>query len=93
MDIFFFLNIFPKISGSQEDNQISIFGCPHSFLVAVDTRTRKFCYPVPLLQTNTEGKNMIEITMNQTKVTPEGVIMLRLGSYRDLILGRRCTQH
>ena len=24
-------NIFPKISGSQEDNQISIFGCPHSF--------------------------------------------------------------
>ena len=28
----FFLNIFPKISGSQEDNQISIFGCPHSFV-------------------------------------------------------------
>ena len=25
-----FQNIFPKISGSQEDNQISIFGCPHS---------------------------------------------------------------
>ena len=23
--------IFPKISGSQEDNQILIFGCPHSF--------------------------------------------------------------
>ena len=22
---------FSKISGSQEDNQISIFGCPHSF--------------------------------------------------------------
>ena len=27
----YFQNIFPKISGSQEDNQISIFGCPHSF--------------------------------------------------------------
>ena len=26
----YFQNIFPKISGSQEDNQISIFGCPHS---------------------------------------------------------------
>ena len=25
----YFQNIFPKISGSQEDNQISIFGCPH----------------------------------------------------------------
>ena len=28
----YFQNIFPKISGSQEDNQISIFDCPHSFL-------------------------------------------------------------
>ena len=27
----YFQNIFPKIFGSQEDNQISIFGCPHSF--------------------------------------------------------------
>ena len=27
----YFPNISPKISGSQEDNQISIFGCPHSF--------------------------------------------------------------
>ena len=27
----YFQNIFPKISGSQEDNKISIFGCPHSF--------------------------------------------------------------
>ena len=27
----YFQNIFPKISGSQEDNQISNFGCPHSF--------------------------------------------------------------
>ena len=27
----YFQNIFPKTSGSQEDNQISIFGCPHSF--------------------------------------------------------------
>ena len=27
----YFQNIFPKISRSQEDNQISIFGCPHSF--------------------------------------------------------------
>ena len=27
----YFQNIFPKISGSQEDKQISIFGCPHSF--------------------------------------------------------------
>ena len=27
----YFQNIFPKISGSQEDNQISIFSCPHSF--------------------------------------------------------------
>ena len=26
----YFQNIFPKVSGSQEDNQISIFGCPHS---------------------------------------------------------------
>ena len=26
----YFQNIFPKISGSQEENQISIFGCPHS---------------------------------------------------------------
>ena len=26
----YFQNIFPKISGSQEDKQISIFGCPHS---------------------------------------------------------------
>ena len=26
----YFQNIFPKISGSQEDNQISNFGCPHS---------------------------------------------------------------
>ena len=24
-------NILAQISGSQEDNQISIFGCPHSF--------------------------------------------------------------
>ena len=38
----YFQNIFPKISGSQEDNQISNFGC---LLVVVDTRTRKFCYP------------------------------------------------
>ena len=83
--------MFPKISGSQEDNQISISGCPHSlfgrqghedtrillpwkdlseckfsvtnksgsqennqasifsslthFLVAEDTRTLEFCYP------------------------------------------------
>ena len=28
---YYFQNIFQKISGSQEDNQISIFGCPHSF--------------------------------------------------------------
>ena len=27
----YFQIIFPKISGSQEDNQITIFGCPHSF--------------------------------------------------------------
>ena len=27
----YFPNISPKISGSQEDNQISIFDCPHSF--------------------------------------------------------------
>ena len=27
----YFQNISPKISGSQEDNQISNFGCPHSF--------------------------------------------------------------
>ena len=27
----YFQNIFPQKSGSQEDNQISIFGCPHSF--------------------------------------------------------------
>ena len=27
----YFQNISPKISGSQEDNQISIIGCPHSF--------------------------------------------------------------
>ena len=27
----YFQNIFPKISGSQEDNKISIFGCSHSF--------------------------------------------------------------
>ena len=26
----YFQNIFPKISGSQEDNQISNFSCPHS---------------------------------------------------------------
>ena len=26
-----FSKYFSKISGSQEDNQISIFGCPHSF--------------------------------------------------------------
>ena len=26
----YFQNIFPQISGGQEDNQISIFGCPHS---------------------------------------------------------------
>ena len=26
----YFQNIFPKIFGSQEDNQISNFGCPHS---------------------------------------------------------------
>ena len=26
-----FSKYFPQISGSQEDNQISIFGCPHSF--------------------------------------------------------------
>ena len=27
----YFQNISPKISGSREDNQNSIFGCPHSF--------------------------------------------------------------
>ena len=27
---FIWTTIFQKISGSQEDNQISIFGCPHS---------------------------------------------------------------
>ena len=31
----YFQNIFSKISGSQEDNQ----------MVVEDTRTRKFCYP------------------------------------------------
>ena len=28
----YFQNILPKISGSEDDHQISIFGCPQSFL-------------------------------------------------------------
>ena len=35
----YFQNIFPKISGSQEDNLTH-------FLVVKDTRKREFCYPV-----------------------------------------------
>ena len=31
MDDYFQITFPPKKSGSQEDNQISIFGCPHSF--------------------------------------------------------------
>ena len=42
----YFQNIFPKISGSQEDNQISIFGCPHSFLGRRGHENTRFCYPV-----------------------------------------------
>ena len=36
---------FHKNSGSQEDNQVSILGCPHLFLVAEDERTLELHYP------------------------------------------------
>ena len=49
----YFQNIFPKISGSQEDNQISILVVLTHFLVVEDTRTSEFCYPAKSLLHNT----------------------------------------
>ena len=41
----YFQNIFPKISGSQEDNQISIFGCPHSFFGGLGHKDTRILLP------------------------------------------------
>ena len=46
----YFQNIFPKISGSQEDNQISIFGCPHSFFGRRGHEDARILLPCKLTQ-------------------------------------------